>query len=244
MSRPAIVVAASTMLATLWASRASKLLLGATVIVGLGAALATTVGWVSPLTLAALRWGLMVPGLALVAVLVSELALRDGLTTRTILYTLLGPVPRFTLALVRTSMAALVLAVPMAGLMLLLRWLGDMPLAGVGRELAAVTLGAACYVGLCGLLHLWTRHGLVAGLAFVLVADYPLARLPFAIRSLAPAAHVSTIGDASIVDTHGLPLSTAAISPMVSVIVLALLAVLSTLVTAWRFSRMDLEELC
>jgi hypothetical protein len=232
------------MLATLWASRATKLLLGATVAIGLGAALATRVGWVSPLTLAALRWGLMVPGLSVVAVLVSELALRDGLSTRTILYTLLGPVPRFTLALTRTVITALVLTIPMAGLTLLLRWLGDMPFDGAGRELAAVALGSACYVGLGGLLHLGTRHGLVAGLALVLAADFPLARLPFAIRALAPAAHVSTIGDASIVDTHGLPLTAAAISPMVSVLVLALLAVTSALVTAWRFSRMDLEELC
>jgi hypothetical protein len=244
MNRSASVVAARTLLATMWASRAGRVLLA---VVGLTAAATSAAAagrWLGASTLADLRALLIVPGLPAAAVLLAELPLRDGLTSRTLLYPLLGPVPRFTLALVRTLIAVVVLALPLGLLVLLLRLLGGVPAAGLGGELAAVGLGSACYVGYCGLLHLESRHGLVAGLALVLAVDYPLALAPFSLRALAPATHVANLSGRSLVDTQGLPLSVSEISVGWSAGVLAVVAAGAILLTAWRFSRRNLEDLC
>jgi hypothetical protein len=169
--------------------------------------------------------------------------LRDGLTQRTLLYPLLGPVPRSVLCVVRTALAALVLCVGMGVLVVLLRAFSYTPFEGIGRELGAVALGSACYAGLFGLLHVWSKHGLVAGLALAL-GDYLLAKVPFGMRAFAPAAHLGNLGDVSLVDTHGLPLTVDAISLLTSVGVLGVTAVIAVALTALRFARMNLEELC
>jgi hypothetical protein len=243
MATPAVIVAARTLLATLGASRATKLLLVAGLVLGATVAVGSRLHWIDPGTAYSIRTALLVPGLPISAVLVAELPLRDGLTQRTLLYPLLGPVPRSVLCVVRTTLAALVLCAGMGALVVLLRAFSYTPVEGLGRELGAVALGSACYVGLFGLLHVWSKHGLVAGLALG-VGDYLLGKVPFGMRSLAPASHLANLCDISLVDTHGLPLSVDPISLVTSVTVLGATAVLSLALTALRFTRMNLEELC
>jgi hypothetical protein len=243
MSSSVLFIAARTLLATLWASRATKLLLGAGVLLLAAVAVGSRAQWIDPGTAYGIRTSLLVPGLPLVAVSVGELPLRDGLTQRTLLYPLLGPVPRSLLCLVRTVMAALLLCLGMSALVLLLRPFSYAPTEGLGRELGAVALGSLCYLGLFGLLHVLTKHGLVTGLGFAL-GDYLLGKVPFSMRGFAPAAHLANLADISIVDTHGLPLSVSPIALADSVLVLALVALVAGALTVWRFTRMDLPELC
>jgi hypothetical protein len=243
MPSPAALVAARTLLATLWASRATKLLLGAAVLLLGVVAVGARFDWIDAGTAYSIRTTLIVPGLSVVAVSVAELPLREGLTQRTLLYPLLGPVPRSALCLVRTAVAALVLCVGMSALVLLLRAFSLAPSEGLARELGAVALGSACYVALFGLVHVLSKHGLVAGLGLAL-SDYLLAKVPFGMRSLAPAAHLGNLGDLSLVDTHGLPLAVDPIGLGTSIGVLCVTALLAATLTAWRFTRMDLQELC
>ena len=243
MSTPAVFVAARTLLATLWASRASKLLLGAGVVLLGVVAVGSRASWIDPGTAYSIRTTLLVPGLPVVAVAVAELPLRDGLTQRTLLYPLLGPVPRSLLCLVRSLVAALVLCLGMSALVLLLRPFSSAPTEGLGRELGAIALGSASYVGLFGLLHLLSKHGLVAGLGLAL-GDYLLGKVPFSMRGFAPAAHLANLADISIVDTHGLPLPVSPIELGTSIGVLCVVGLVGVALTAWRFTRMDLQELC
>lgn len=243
MSRPAVLVAAHTLLATLWAARVSKLLLVAAGLLLAVVAVGWRAHWIDPGMAYNIRTTLLVPGLPILAVSMAELPLRDGLTQRTLLYTLLGPVPRSLLCLVRTAVAALVLGVGLGALVLLLRLFSFAPTEGLGRELAAVALGSACYVGLFGLLHLLSKHGLVAGLGVVL-CDYLLAKVPFGMRGFAPAAHLANLADIWVVDTQGLPLKVSPIALPTSVVVLGAVALLGAALATWRFTRMDLEELC
>jgi len=238
------LIAARTLLATLWASRATKVLLvfsmAMLAVVGLG----TRVHWIHPSAVGSLRTTLLVPGLAIAAVLVAELPIRDGLAHRTLLYPLLGPVSRPVLALVRTLVTALLLAGGMGLLVVLLGIIAGVPDAGLGRELAAIVLGSLCYVGVFGLLHAVTRYGLVSGLGLALLADYPLCKVPFSIRNLAPATHVGKLAGLDLVDLHGLPLPVPETSLGLSLGVLVVVATLGVALTAMRFSRMNLEELC
>lgn len=243
MAGSSLLVAARTLLATLWASRMSKLLLGAAVLLLGIVAVGSRARWLGPGTAYDIRTTLIVPGLPVLAVSLAELPLREGLTQRTLLYPLLGPVSRSVLCLARTLVAALVLCVGLGSLTLLLRLFALEPTRGLAGELTAVALGSVSYVALFGLLHVLSKHGLVAGLAVVL-CDYLLAKVPFGIRSFAPAAHLANLADVWVVDTHGLPLAVSPIALPTSITVLCLIALLCALLTTWRFSRMDLQELC
>ena len=243
MSSLPVLVAARTLLATLWASRTSKLLLGAAVLLLAVVAVGSRLSWIDPGAAYNIRTTLLVPGLPVLAVSMAELPLRDGLTQRTLLYPLLGPVSRGMLCLVRTLVAALVLCVGLGAVVLLLRLFSFSPTEGLARELGAVALGSACYVGLFGLLHVLTKHGLVAGLG-VVVSDTLLAKLPFGMRGFAPGAHLANLADIYVVDTQGLPLPVTPIALGTSVTVLCVVALCASALTTWRFTRMDLEEMC
>jgi len=58
-----------------------------------------------------LRHFLVMAGLPVAAVLLSEIPVRDGITHRTLLYPLLGPVPRVTLSIVRLLATGTILAI-------------------------------------------------------------------------------------------------------------------------------------
>lgn len=237
-------IAFRTHVAALTAARTQTLLLfgaGAALVV---VAVAYFVGLIDDQELAAVRMGVLAPGVPLAAILVAELPLREGIAYRTLLYPLLGPVPRSTLAVVRTLVTMGLLAVGALVPVLVLGLIGGVAAGTLVRELGAAVLAAAAYAGLFGLLHLVTKRGLVAGLVLFGIVDQPLARLPFALRNLSPLAHVRIVAGHPLEYGFGLDLPEVASSAPVSALVLFVLAALATALTAVRFARRDIGELC
>ena len=130
-------------------------------VIGLGFMIGFFASNASEAMLSGLRMFLVVPGLPVAAILFSEMALRDGIRQRTLLYPLLGPVPRTTMAVVRTLVTAALLVIGLSLLLLVVfalqRGEGGFP----ARELMAVLLGSFAYMGLFGLVHLVSRRGLI-----------------------------------------------------------------------------------
>lgn len=201
-------------------------------------------GIISPDLLASLRAFIIIPGIPLLAIPIAEMALRDGITHRTLLLPLMGPTPRPTLAVVRTLATGLILFAGVALLLVATRAMARAGFAGAGRELWAALLASLAYVAIYGLLHLVTRRGLIAGLALLGTLDYPLGRMPFAIRSIAPSYHVRVLADQ--IDSFPLPIfiEMPAASTFTSTITLAIWIVAVTFVTAVIFSRKNLPTLC
>ncbi|MFQ5510791.1 MAG: hypothetical protein ACE5EO_02980 [Candidatus Krumholzibacteriia bacterium] len=178
------------------------------------------------------------------AVLLSEMPIRDGITHRTLLYPLLGPVPRATLAVVRIVVSSAILALAAGALLLLIRVLLRDGFGFLPRELLAVTLGASAYVPLFAFVHLYNRRGLVAGLAILFVFDMPLGTVPFSLRNLSPSYHVGVIasqqGTMKLPISFGHPDSSVALSALI----LFGIALVFMAAVAVGFSRKDLGELC
>lgn len=195
-------------------------------------------------TLEASRHFLIMLGLPVAGAVMSELPLRDGITHRTLLYPLLGPVPRSTFALVRTVVTAAVLAAGLVLLLLLVRLLLRDGLGFLPREALAVTLGALAYTGVFGALHVVNRRGLITGLVALFFFDIPLGTVPFAIRNLSLSYHVGVIAGQR--DDMALPIQLASPDASVafSAAVLIAVAALSIAATAWLFRRMDLGDVC
>jgi hypothetical protein len=160
------------------------------------------------------------------------------------LYPLLGPVPRKTLALVRTLATAGVLAVGISIVVVIVRLVQNEGLALLGRELLAVWLGAGAYVGLFGIVHLITRRGLIGGLALYGLLDDPLGRIPFALRNLSPSYHMRVLADQEMEISLPIAIVPPASSFLASTVVLIVLAALFAAVAAFLFSRKNLAEIC
>jgi hypothetical protein len=194
--------------------------------------------------LLSLRRLALIPGLPLAAVLAAELPLRDGLTHRTLLYPLLGPVGRATLLLVRTAVATVLLALAVGAVVLVLGLLGRAGPLALVRESAAVALAAVAYVSLMGFIHALTRRGLAAGLILLVVIDFPLGRLPFALRALTPSALVRAVAGHPVPVELPLQLPIAVIAPGRAAALLLITALVAFAATALHFARRDLGELC
>lgn len=190
------------------------------------------------------RHTLIMLGVPLAAAVLGEVPLRDGIRHRTLLYPLLGPVPRATLALVRTLVTTAILAAGLTFLLLLVGILLGDARHVLPREAAAVALGSAAYVGMFGLLHLVHRHGLIGGLAALFLLDLPLGRVPFAIRNLSPSYHVGAIARQQTEMALPIQLAPPDASPILSAVVLLVLAAVSLALTALVFRRKNLGEIC
>jgi hypothetical protein len=194
--------------------------------------------------LTGLRHGLIVAGVPIGAVLLSEMSLRDGMTNRTLLYPLLGPTPKVVLAVVRTLVSATLLAIGAIVLLLLIRVFMRDGFSFLGREIMAVVLAAYAYVGLFGLIHLYNRRGLISGLAFFLILDKPLSAVPFKLRYVAPSYHVGVVGNQLEAMKLPIPIEAPASSVFWSSVFLVVLFAATLVITAWAFRRKDLGELC
>ncbi len=237
------VAAVRTQVSTLLSSRASRWLFWCLILLACFIAAALPAGWLTRQTLDNLAGWLLLPGVPLAALVMAELPLRDGLTQRTLLYSLLGPASRATLVVARSVVIAAVVLLALGVLVVVLRVVAG-SIDRLGADLPALLLASLCYVGLFGLLHLLTRRGLILGLALIALGDMPLAGVPYAIRLFAPAMHVQNLASPEAVDPLAGGLIPTTTSPLVSALVLLVATVLTTGVTAWRFSRMNLEELC
>jgi len=191
-----------------------------------------------------MRHFLVMVGVPVGAVLLSEIPIRDGITHRTLLYPLLGPVPRTTIAVVRVAVTGAVLALVTSVLLVLIRALLKEGFEFLPRELLAVTLGAFAYISLFGLIHLFNRRGLITGLAVLLIFDFPLGRLPFTLRNISPSYHMGVIANQA--ETMQLPISfgSPATSLTTSILVLLGIALLFGAAIAFAFKRKRLGDLC
>jgi hypothetical protein len=178
------------------------------------------------------------------AILLAEIPIRDGITHRTLLYPLLGPVPRVTLAVVRVVVTGAVLALASGVLLLIIRLLLQDGLGFLPRELLAVTLGAFVYVSLFGLIHLYVRRGLITGVAVLFFFDLPLGRLPFSLRNISLSYHMGVISQQE--ESMQLPIMFAMpeTSVLASVLVLLGAAVVFCAAVALGFNRKSLGDLC
>lgn len=191
-----------------------------------------------------MRHFLIMVGVPVGAILLSEMPIRDGITHKTLLYPLLGPVPRTTLAVVRLAVTGAILTLGTALMLLLIRaLLGD----GFGffpRELLAVTLGSFVYVALFGFIHLYNRRGLIAGLAILFIFDKPIGMLPFSLRNIAPSYHVGVISNQQEGMELPIQIGAPASSEATSILVLLGLLVVFSVAVAYGFRKKDLGDLC
>jgi hypothetical protein len=187
---------------------------------------------------------LIMIGLPVGAVLMSEIPIRDGITHRTLLYPLLGPIPRVTQAVVRVVVTGAILAVATGALLLLIRILLREGFDYFPREILAITLGAFAYVALFGLVHLFNRRGLIAGLAIFFLIDLPLGKVPFSIRNISPSYHVGVISGQE--ESYELPIMIGmpGTSLLLSSLILLAIGVVFGAMIAFGFKRKNLGELC
>ncbi|HEX7878888.1 MAG TPA: hypothetical protein VF720_05730 [Candidatus Eisenbacteria bacterium] len=186
---------------------------------------------------------LLMPGVPVFALLVSELPLREGLRHRTLLYPLLGPASRDAIALARAGATAvlfgLVFAVVVAGV----AFIGGVPADRLGSPLLATFLGGMAYVSIFGFLQLLVPRGLAAGMLWYFLLDEPIAKIPFELCRLSVAYHVRVLGHDH--EFFGIPVSNfPAEQPTVSVLFLLGVTIVALLATVALFRRRNLEELC
>lgn len=186
----------------------------------------------------------LLPGVPVGALLLSEMPVRDGIRHRTLLYHLLAPVPRRTLLTVRTLVTAALLALIFGFTLIEVHVLDGGTWDALPGELFAVLLGSAVYVALFALLHLVTKHGLIGGLVLIFMIDIPLGMLPFGIRNLSPSYHVRVLADQVVQMDLPIPIQASPPHLVGSAITLAVIAVVALALGGWRFSRMNLGELC
>lgn len=217
------------------------LFLAGTLLLGLTGAASHTLMTTS---LKAARQFLVMLGLPLGAAIVAEMPIRDGIRHRTLLYPLLGPVDRATMAVVRTLVTALLLGAAVGLLLTVIRILLGDGLGFLPRELAAAFLGALAYTSIFGFIHLLNRRGLVTGLAAFFLLDAPLGRVPFAIRNLSPSYHLGVLADQGEKLALLFPITAPESSVGASALFLLGVAIVFLGATALGFRRQSLGNLC
>ncbi len=239
-----LIIALRSYLAPLWAARALRRSLLCAGIILLLLLAAKQIGYVPDQVFRELRRFIILPGLPLFAALLSELALRDGITYRTLLYPLLGPVSRSGLAIVRTLATGLLLFLIAGTLLTAVVFIGGMPKGDLPRELFGLLLAAPPYIALAGLFHLFNRRGAILFIAGFMIFDYPISHLPFSFRNIAPSYHLGSL--TGHLNTMSLPLQVPLVgqSTFVSALFLVALAAVATFLCAWVFSRRRLTNLC
>jgi len=225
-------------------ARAVKIFILAACLLILAIYLGYSSGIVPRSVLDTLHRSVIVFGVPLFATLFSEMALRDGITHRTLLYPLLGPVSRSTIASVRTVATGLFLFFGCATLIIIIRLICRVPWASLPLELAAVLLGSFTYVALSGLIHLITGKGLITSLAIIAIFDQPIGRLPFAIRNIAPSYHLRNLSDLHEIWDLPLNLGLSHTPLLGSIAFLILFTAVMIGITAFIFSRKNLGSLC
>lgn len=191
-----------------------------------------------------LRRGAVIPGVPLAALLLAEIPLRDGIRHRTLLYPLLGPVPRTVIAVVRSVATAVLVAMAMTALWILVRLVqGDVDEPSLG-QLIAIWAGSGAFVGLFGFIHLVSRRGLLVGLAYYGLFDDPVGRLPFALSNVSLSYHLRVLSHQVQEIDLPIDLSPPHSSAPFSALFLIVSGVVLMGATAVLFKRKQLGELC
>ena len=165
---------------------------------------------------------------------------RDGGTLRLLLTT---ATPRWRIVLAKLVAATLttwLVCLPaVLGCAVLAATADDLPLGEtVGTLVLASAAVAAAYCGLFGALALVSTHGLLIGLAYVVVWEGSIAGFTPALRSLSIGAY----GRRVIGEPFGSapPFEVAGTGFVVTCVVLALVALAGYALAAWRLPRMDI----
>jgi hypothetical protein len=145
---------------------------------------------------------------------------------------------------VRTAATAALLGAGVAFFVVLLALFPGARGGNLPRDVLAAFLGAGAYIGLFGFAQLVWRRGAIVCLAFLILYDIPLGRIPLALRSLSPSHHVQVVMGRDVGQMIPIPLSPPPASLTVSILVLLGIAVVSALATAHVFSRRNLGEIC
>ncbi|MBN2170116.1 MAG: hypothetical protein JW819_02205 [Candidatus Krumholzibacteriota bacterium] len=241
----AIRSALAAYLIPLASARALRIAVGIAAVALGGLAICRTMGWLDAGALAVAQGALLVPGLPLLAAIVAEIPLRDGITQRTLLYPLLGPVSRPLLAAVRTLATGVLLFALVTALILVFKILGPLGWSDLPRLLTAALLGSLTYTAIFGLLQLAARRGLILSLVVYFMLDGPIGQLPFRLRNVAPSFHLRALSYR--IDFIDMPLGwdLPADPPLLSAaLVLIGVTAACTALTAWLFARKRLVTLC
>lgn len=218
------------------------LLLGLVGLVALAIALGAISEDATEAMLLALRGFVVFPGVPIGAILLSEMPVRDGIRHRTLLYPLLGPVSRPTLAIVRTLTTGCVLALgSVLAYLLLYVFLRE---GNVARDLLAVTVGSFVYVAVFGLVHLMSDRGLTGSLAVFVLLDWPIGLLPLGLRNLSPSYHFKVIADRDTIMQLPLSIGLPSQSLSLSLLLILVLGALFLAASAYLFKRRSLGEIC
>ena len=137
---------------------------------------------------------LMIPYtlLPLTAVLYASGMIQDEIEDQTLTYLLVRPLPKWSIYLVKL-LATLVVAVALAGFFTFVTYAANyLGFAGwedalavrAPRMAALFALSTVGYCALFGCISLFTRHSLVAGIAYVVIFEGLLANWDFAVRRL------------------------------------------------------------
>ncbi|MCP4546071.1 MAG: hypothetical protein GY835_06360 [bacterium] len=201
-------------------------------------------GFLPPTAFINIADSLILYGIPLFAVLLSEMSLRDGITHRTLLYPLLGPVSRTTIAVTRTLATGLLLFVSATLTLICVKVLGELSWSIFPQELAALFFGSIAYVAFFGLIHAVNSKALIISLCVFTLFDLPVGRLPFTMRNLAPSFHLRVLSDK--IDSISIPVMMDVSDPSLffSAMVMVLVTIVATTLTALLFSRRNLVNLC
>lgn len=186
---------------------------------------------------------LLMPGVPIFALLVSELPLREGIRHRTILYPLLGPASRDSLALVRSVATAVLFGLTFGVMVVGVEWIGGRSVSDLGAPFLAATLGGVAFTAVFGFIQLLLTRGLAAGLLWYLLFDESISKIPFELCRLSVSYHVRVL--AGMQEFFELPVADVpAEHRLASVLVLVVITVLALLATMILFRKRDLAELC
>ena len=128
--------------------------------------------------------------LPLIALVYASGIIQDEQEEQTLTYLLMRPIPRWAIYLVKMA-ATLVTTVALTVVFTLVTYAavyvgGDTPAGTVVRRALTAAwihgLAVAAYVGLFGLIGLYTKRAIVAGILYAAVVEGLLANLPFGLR--------------------------------------------------------------
>lgn len=177
--------------------------------------------------------------LALVTVVLGASAIGDGRDDGTILYVVATPLPRWRIvvsAWMATSALAVCLLVPSALAITVVP--GAVGLRGVLTTLLALVLAAAAYAALALLLSLSIRHGILAGILYVLLWEGSIGNFAASASRFSIAAYAKVIASKGFDDVP--PLNVPNVSEATAVALLAIGTVLLLAASTRALKRADL----
>jgi ABC-2 type transport system permease protein len=177
--------------------------------------------------------------LALCTVVLGASAIGDGRDDGTILYIAATPLPRWRIiasAWLATTGLSVCLLLPSALAITIVP--GAVGARGVISSVLALALAAAAYAALALLLSLSIRHGILAGILYVLLWEGSIGNFAASASRFSIAAYAKVIASKGFNDVP--PLNVPAVSEVTAVALLAIGTLLLLAAATRAFKRVDL----